>query len=282
VRTNNPPVQQPGRISEPGDRNMRPSAPTTVRRPIVPSAPRVQAERKFTKTPQGRVYDNGLQLRKGIPVTAAWQKHYFPKGHYHFPYYRNTFVRGQTFWSPFGFYFGVCVPYISADDCRIYPPAAEFIDVPVYQGVQFVRFDDADDQNLFNDPNLDQDQPGLRNAIDYLTEAFQGGNIDGLVTLVDPSTSIAVYQYGKYQYSLPANDYIDLARDAIQSMNTVGFSLNYLHQRAPNVFSVAGRQTYKDQNGQTQTNWVSFVLQDISGQWTLTQVETSPATRRNP
>jgi len=248
---------------------------------VVASAPAVVNARKFTRTPAGRVYDNGLTLRKGIPVTAAWQKRYFPKGHYHFPYYQQNYIRGQCFISPFGFYFGVCVPYIGIADCRIFPPAVVFIDLPVYDGVQCTGFSDADDDNLFNDPTLNDEQPGLLNAIDNLTEAFQGGNIDGLVTLIDPNTSIAIYQTGKYQYSLPANDYIDLARDAIQSTHTVQFSLTYLHQRGPGVFSVAGKHTYNDQNGHLQTTWVSFVLQDISGQWTLTQAGTSPGRKQH-
>ena len=155
----------------------------TVRRPIVPNAPAIQGQREFTRTPAGRVYDNGLPLRKGIQVSASWQKHYFPKGHYHFPYYRNAFVRGQTFRSPFGFFFGDCVPYISMSECRVYPPAVVFVDIPVFNGVQCTGFDDAGDQNLFNNPNLNQEQPGLQNAIDALTEAFQGGNIDELVRL---------------------------------------------------------------------------------------------------
>lgn len=261
--------------------DVRQPAHETARRPIVSTAPAIQAQRKFTKTSTGRVYDNGLTLRKGIPVTVAWQKHYFPKGHYHFPGYRNTFVRGQSFRSPFGFFFGVCVPYIAASECRVFPPAVVFIDVPVFNGVVCTGFSDDGDQNLFNDPSLDQEQPGLLNAIDDLTEAFQGGNIDGLVTLIDPNTSIAVYLNGHYQYSISASDYIDLSRDAIQSMHTVGFSLTYLHQRAPGVFSVAGKHSYQDQNGQTQTTWESFVLQDISGQWTLTQVGTAPG-RKHP
>lgn len=285
MRIDNPPNQPGGRINnppnQPGVRIDRPANKTTVRRPILPNSPAIQAQRRFTRTQEGRVYDNGLALRKGRPVSAAWQKRYFPKGRYHFPYYRNTFVRGQTFLSPFSFFYGVCVPYIVASECRYYPPPVEFIDLPVFSGVQFTRFDDVDTQNLFNDPNLDQEQPGLANAIDNLTDAFRDGNIDSLVTLIDPNVSIAVYQNGHYQYSLSANDYIDLARDAIQSMHTVGFTLNSLHQRAPGVFSVAGQQTYLDRNGQTQTTWVSFVLQDISGQWTLTQVGTAPGRIRN-
>jgi hypothetical protein len=155
-----------------------------------------------------------------------------------------------------------------------------FVDLPLFNGNNCTGFADAADQNMFDDPSINQDQPGLLNAIDDLTETFQGGNIDGLVTLVDPNTSIAIYQNGHYQYSMPANDYIDIARDAIKSMNTVKFSLTYLHQRGPGVFSVSGKQTYNDQNGRLQTTWVSFVLQDISGQWTLTQVGNAPGTKR--
>jgi hypothetical protein len=242
----------------------------------VRNRPGVQQQRTFTKTAQGRVYDNGLHLRKGMPVTASWETHYFPKGHYHFPLYRQNFVRGQCFVSPFGFFFGVCVPFIGAEDCHVYPPAVTFVDSPIYNGDNCTGFADASTQNFLSDPNLDQDEPGLGNALDALTETFQGDDIDGLVSLVDPNTSIAIYFRGHYKYSLPANDYVDLTRDAIGSLHTVQFSLQYLHQRAPGVFSAAGQQTYLDDSGQTQTMWVSYVLQDISGQWTLTQVETSP------
>ena len=262
--------------------NNPPPNRTTARKPIVPGSPGVQAQRKFTKTAAGRKYDNGVILRKGVKVTTAWQKKYFPKGHFHFPFYRTSYVRGQTFISPFGFFFGVCVPFIAAADCHIFPPSVVFIDVPVYVGVNCTGFGDADRDNLFGDPGLEQEEPGLLNAVDDLTEAFQGGNIDGLVSLVDPNTSVAVYLRGHYQYSLSASDYIDLARDAIQSMHTVQFSLTDIHERAPGVFSVGGQQTYADQSGAIQTTWVSFVLQDIGGQWTLTQVGTAPGVYRRP
>jgi hypothetical protein len=247
-----------------------------VRRIGVPATPRVVAQRTFTKTPAGRRYDNGLNLRKGMTVTAAWQRHYFPKGHYHFPFYRPTFVRGSCFISPFGFYFGICVPYISASVCVQYPPSVTFIDEPVYDGSNCTGFSDAQDQNFLDDQNLDQDEPGLNNALNELSETFQGGNIDGLVALIDPNTRIAIYLRGQYQYSMDANNYVDLTRDAILSMTNVSFNLTYLHQRAPGVFSACGTQTYRDPSGGTRTVYVSYVLQDISGQWTLTQAGTAP------
>lgn len=249
----------------------------TPRRPNFTNRPAVASGRQFTKTSNGRVYDNGLRLHKGARVSAGWMKHYFPKGYVHFPYYRQTWARGQCFVSPFGFYFGVCVPFISVSVCNVAPPVVAFVDVPVYNGADCNGFNDESDDNYLNDPNLDQDEPGLGNAVDELTETFQNGNIDGLVSLIDPNTSIAIYFRGHYKYSMPANDYIDMTRDALQSIQNVQFSIQYLHMRGPGVFSASGQQTYRDANGDIQTMWLSFVLQDISGQWTLTQVETAPA-----
>jgi hypothetical protein len=260
----------------PGGQNTGP-----IRRPRVTETPAVQLQRKFTKTPQGRHYDNGLQLRKGIKVQQAWQQHFFPHGYFHYPRYHPSYVPGQCFISPFGFYFGVCVPFIDISDCHVFPPTVAFIDAPLYDGSNCTGFDDSGTENLLNDANLDQDEPGLSNALDELAETFQNGNIDGIAVLVDPNVSIAIYQRGHYQYSLSPDDYMDITRDSIQSLQTVQFSLTAVHQRAPGVFSACGTHTYRDQNGNEQTVWVSFVLQDISGQWTLTQVETAPGHYQN-
>jgi hypothetical protein len=252
-----------------------------ARRIVVSSTPALRSARTFTKTPQGRHYDNGLILRKATPVTKAWQKRYFRKGHYHFPHYRGRWVAGQCFISPFGFYFGVCAPFISITDCIVAPPSVEFVDVPQYSGNAWLGYEDANDPNYLNDPNLDQEEPGLNNALSELTETFGNGDIDGLVSLVDPSMRVAIYEQGQYKYSMNSNDFVDLTRDAIQSAQTVSFTINYLHQRAPAVFAVDAQHVYRDASGANRTVYASFVLQDIGGQWTLTQVETSPDVIQN-
>lgn len=243
--------------------------------------PETMRQKIFTQTSNGRVYDNGVRLRKARPVTSGWEKRYFHKGRYHFPYYRERFSRNVTFISPFGFYYGVCPPYISSAVCNYYPPAVEFVDVPVYNGNNCVGFEDTGEQNFLNDPNLEAEEPGLANAVDELRATFQDGNINALVTLIDPNTSIAIYERGQYKYSMSGDDYLDLTRDAIKSTPTVQFSIDYLHQTSPTSFTASGRHVYRDGYGNEQTMYVSFVLQDISGQWTLTQVETAPANYRD-
>jgi hypothetical protein len=215
-----------------------------------------------------------LVLHAGVKVSAGWQRQYFPKGSYHYRFYRHDHGSG-VYISPFGFYFGICDPYIANTDCSNYPPAEVYVNVPIYNGNNFQRWTDTD-ENAFYQPNLDQTEPGLLNATDEITETFQNGNIDALVSLVDPNVSIAIYERGQYQYSMPSNDYVDLTRDAISAVQTSSFQLTYLHQDAPLVFAASGKQVYKGQDGQSRAVYVSFVLQDMAGHWTLTQVETAP------
>lgn len=248
---------------------------TTPSRARRPAPAQVVNQRTFTKTSSGRVYDNGLRLRKGTPV-AGWQREYFPHGYVHFPFYRQTYIPGRCYYSPFSFYFGICLPYIDISACAVLPPPVNFIDFTAYDGTRCVGFTGADQYNMINDPDLDQKEPGLNNALDELTETFQGGNIDGIVSLINPNLQVAVFERNQYQYSLHANDYIDMTRDMIQSIQTVQFSLDYLHQRSPTVFCVSGQHVYNDKSGNSRSVYVTFVLQDIGGLWTLTQVGTSP------
>lgn len=275
-----PPVRQPVPVRPPrttnGGTNRVQQTQDRTRPQSRSVSTRVQADRKFTKTSQGRHYDNGLNLRRGTAVKLGWQRRYFPHGYVHFPFYRQSYDRNHCFYSPFGFFFGVCLPFIDISVCSVYPPNVIFIDTPSYNGNNCIGYTNLDDQNLIEDPNLDQNEPGLNAALDEITETFQGGNIDGLASLVDPNISIAVFLSGRYQYSLSSSNYVDLTRDAISGLQSPQLNLNYLHQRSPGVFVVSGNQMYTGQNGQTRTVYVSYVLQDISGQWTLTQVGTSP------
>lgn len=270
--------QAPARQAPPQrtiDTSRPPITRPIIRHPEIEPQTRAAVQRKFTKTPQGRKYDNGLTLHHGVKVSASWQRRYFPKGVYHFQHYRSAYLRGACYVSPFGFYFGVCCPYIDIAICGEYPPTVNYIDIPVYAGSNCQGWGSEQSQNLFNDPNLDQEDPGLLNAVDELTETFQNGNIDAMASLVDPNVRVAIFLRGHYRYSLTADDFLDLTRDAIQSTQNQEFVLDYLHQPAPGVFTVSGHQVYTV-NGGTRTVYVSYALQDVGGQWTLTQVCTAP------
>jgi hypothetical protein len=246
------------------------------RRLGVQQTPGRLSQRQFTQSHGNRIYDNGLELRRGTRVTASWERRYFPHGYAHFPYYRSSFIAGDAFISPFGFFFGVCDPFIAASCCNYYPPSVMYIDVPLYNGSTCIGYSPDPTGNWLDSPDLNLEEPGLSSALDELSETFQGGNVDALASLISPNVSIAVYLQGKYKYSLAANNYVDLTRDAIQNTHMDSFDLTDLRERSPNVFCAAGKQVYTDRNGGTRSVYVSFVLQDYGGQWTLTQVGTAP------
>jgi len=249
----------------------------TYAHPPVQETPQGLAQRTFTHTSQGRRYDNGIQLRHSIPVQANWQRHYFPRGRYYYTDYCPSYNSSTTMISPFAFYFGICAPFILRAHCDIAPPEVVYIDVPIFvgdtcQGYAPIRSGD----NILDMDALRDSNPGLANAVDELREAFGREDIDALVTLMDPDTRIAVFERGQYQYSLAPNDFVDMARDAFQSTQTVAFDLTRIHQRADGVYVVSGEHVYRDGDGHTRQVYVSYVLEDIGGAWTLTQVGTAP------
>ncbi len=235
------------------------------------------AHRTFTKTAEGRRYDNGMLLRKGNPVQSPWMRPYFPRGNYHFPYYAPVYSSTTVVISPYGFYFGVCAPYINRAHIFRYQPDFVYIDSPIYSGSDFRNFTPIRDSDNILDMNVLLDrEPGLAAAVDELKETFRGGNIDSLVTLIDPKINISVFLRGKYDYSISSTDFVDLTRDAIRSTETISFDITRIHERAAGVYVVSGEQTYKSQDGGMRKVYFSYVLEDLAGYWTLTQVGTSP------
>ena len=156
-----------------------------------------------------------------------------------------------------------------------------YIEIPMYNGVNYNGYQNYNGDNYFNDTDLGRQEPGLLNAVDEIQEGFRNGNIDSLVALTDPNTDIAIYLNGQYSYSMPSNDYLDLARDAMDSTRTVQFNLTMLHKRSNGVFVVSGQHVYRDQNGRNRSVYVSYVLEDIQGMWTITQVGTTPDRLQN-
>ena len=288
VRTREP-SSSPRYVPPPSVRTVAPQSPSrpavTEQRPRVAASGRAPvkespegiAHRAFTRTPQGRHYDNGMQLRHGIPVSAAWQRRYFTHGVFHYPFYFPTYDAATVVISPFGFYFGVCAPFILRSHCFIFPPPAVYIDIPIFAGSTCQGYAPiSPDDNYLDLDALREREPGLANAIDELRETFGRGDIDALVAITDPKTRIAIFEKGVYQYSLDSSDFVDMSRDAIQSTQTIAFDLTMIHERAAGVYVVSGEHIYTDHDGHSRKVYVSYVLEDLGDVWTLTQVGTAP------
>ena len=255
-------------------------------RTLDPRPTRDRARDLFTRSMEGRRYENGLVLRPGGYVSYPGLRPYFPHAYSYYPYYCPTFSASLVFYSPYSYYYGVCPPYIYRRHCYYRPPSYVYIEVPVYLGSVSRGYDgDLDDYYLSRSSyELDarDRESGLDRAVDALHEAFRYNSIESLVDITDPGVRIAVFRKGKYEYSLDSGDFLDMTRDAMRTTDTIQFDLYRVRRRASGVYVVSGRHIYRNRDGERRTVYVSYVLERLRGRWILTQVGTSPDRIQEP
>ncbi len=230
----------------------------------------------FTRSTEGRRYNNGIVLRGGSYYSNNYPRPYFSSGYCYYPHYASTFDVSISFFSPY-YYYDPCPRYIYRRQCFYTPPSLIYIEVPIYVGDEARGYDsDRDDYYLSRNYRYEDREPGLDRAIDDIRESFRSGNIEPLVQLTDPQVRIAIFHKGKYEYSLAPSDYLDMTRDALHTTDTIALDLYRVRKRAAGVFVVSGRHEYRDREGRHRVVFVSFVLERLYNRWTLTQVGTSP------
>ena len=285
----------------PGTREQNPQAPQSGRMPGMTfsqrspdRAPSRDFERGpihdrtssiFSRTEEGRrYYDNGIILRPRTYIVDRRIRYYFPYGYVYYPYYSPVFEVGVVA-SPFYFYYGACPAYIYRWHVYTYPPPVVYIEVPIYQGDRCRGWGDDDlDDYYLNSHRYRYEVPDteLQRAIDDIRDAFRTGDVNPLVNVTDPSVKIAIFLKGKYEYSIAANDYLDMTRDALNAADTITFDLYRVHRRASGVYVVSGKHVYRNRDGEVHTVYVSYVLERINGRWVITQIGTAPDRIREP
>lgn len=226
---------------------------------------------QFTHSQEGRRFDNGVTLRRGVTISDRRLDRYFPHHYYSYPHYATTRVAGSVVISPFSFYFGAFPPYIERSHVFFTRPSRVFIEVVVGGG----RSDDyylsrrPEDTRWRNDPEL-------RRAVYDLEDAFKNEDISLLAPLTDPQTRIAIFARGHYEYTLDPNDYLDMTRDFMRSVRTIDFEAFRVHYRAPGVYQVFAKHVFRDPDGQSKVVNLCMVIERIEGRWTLTQIDSTP------
>jgi hypothetical protein len=236
---------------------------------------------RFTHSLDERRFDNGVALRRGVTVTDRRFDAYFPHHVYSYPHYVLTREPGRVVVSPFSFYVGVFPPYIERSAVIVAAPPRVFIDVPIYVHDDYQPAGGSGGGGYYlnrrDDDNRWKDDPELSDAVYNLEDTFRNDDIALLAPLTDPNANIAIFTKGRYQYSLPANDYLDMTRDFLRSAHTTTFAAYRVHRKAPGVYQVFARHTYQDQDGTSHTVYLCIVLQRLNDRWTITQIDSSPA-----
>ncbi len=234
-------------------------------------------------------YKNGTYGRSDLYVynNINWGRNYFVNDAAYYPYYRPAFVAGVTCYSPYAYYWGFYPGYITLSSVYYAPPPVVYVSYPVYTDTgrwRGYRYEDVDDYYLNRRERADQDfEQILRNnrelnaAVNDITDGWKSRDIQMLARHTRKDGPIAVYLRGKYQYSLPSVDYLDMTRDAFRASKTVRFRLDRIERKDRGVYLVSGRHSYRDKDNEERTVFINYVLErGDDDEYYITQVGSSP------
>ena len=231
---------------------------------------RDEGRSRFTRSGEGRRFDNGVTLRRSVPLSDRRLDTYFPSRTHSYPYYRPTRAAGEVVISPFGIYASVFPEFIDRGHVFFRRPSRVLIDI-------FIPFGKRDDYYLDrrNDDTRWRNDPEVKRSVYDIEDAWRNEDIALLAPLTDPQTRIAIFSRGQYDYSIDANDYLDMTRDFMRSVQTTGFDAYRVNYRS-GAYQILAKHTYRDRDGRARTAYLTIALERIADRWTITQIDSSP------
>jgi hypothetical protein len=242
---------------------------------------RDESRAAFTRSAEGRRFENGVTLRRGAALPDNRASAYFRGGVVSYPHY--AYVPSSTvIVSPYHLYGRAFPPYVSRAAVLFAPPPVVYVEVPVVLSGGSPRHASSrsSDDYYLNRPNLDdvwKSDPELKQAVYDLEDSFRNDDISLLGPLTADDVKIAVYNAGKYEYSLQPGDYLDITRDFMRTARTTNFSAYRVRRKTADAYQVFAKHDYKDEDGDVKSVYLCFVLERVSHRWTITQVESSQA-----
>jgi hypothetical protein len=97
-----------------------------------------------------------------------------------------------------------------------------------------------------------------------------------LTRYIRPESYIAIYLDGQYAYSLPAQDYIDMTRDAIRAVRTEQIRFYRVAKRGDTQLVVRGEHQYiDDATGVRRLVYIQYTFEQVDGRWYLIEAGSS-------
>ena len=116
----------------------------------------------------------------------------------------------------------------------------------------------------------------LSAALDDLRRAWLNGDFERFRARVRTDAKIRIYPGGKYAYSLAAEDFLQIARDAMTKIDTVGFEFDAPPANPGTRVLVTGKHSFTDPGGQKREVFVSYGLErGRDGKWRITEAGSS-------
>lgn len=181
--------------------------------------------------------------------------------------YRYYALRPEPYrvcYTPY-WYYDPCPPFIAVYRVvYLPPPPITYVEVPVV---------------LYSPYYLERtpQQPDERQTLlSDLRALWKLRDIRFLERYVRSGGYIAVYLDGKYAYSLPGEDYLEMTRDALRAIKTEEITFYQVNQRGTNQLVVRGEHRYIDEaTGMVKVVYVSYTFERAEGRWYLSEVGSS-------
>ncbi|CUU01971.1 hypothetical protein GBSOP10_101423 [Armatimonadetes bacterium GBS] len=197
----------------------------------------------------------------------TWIEYRIGNIRFSYRYYVIQPVPYRVCYTPY-WYYDPCPPFIPVYRVVYLPPTrVVYVEVPVYVETPYY---------LDRTPrNHDERQAILSD----LRALWKLRDIQFIERYIRPNSHIAVYLEGKYAYSLPAEDYLEMTRDALRVIKTEEISFYRVTKRGENQLVVRGEHRYiDDATGMLKVVYVSYTFEYADGRWYLSEVGSS-ATR---
>ncbi|MCS7209882.1 MAG: hypothetical protein NZ874_09970 [Fimbriimonadales bacterium] len=164
-------------------------------------------------------------------------------------------------------YYDPCPPFVVVYRVVYMPPRTSpvLVEVPIY---------------LESPYYLERRQPDERQQLlSDLRAAWLLRDPNFIERYIRPNSYIAIYLDGQYAYSLPAQDYIEMTRDAIRAVKTEQIRFERIAKRGETQIVVRGEHQYLDEaTGVRRVVYIHYTFERVDGRWYLIEAGSS-ATR---
>ena len=221
-------------------------------------------DRNYWRDNDNRRSRNKARIEHRVPVYREG-RYYYPSRPDYRPSrygYWGFDINDPEYCRSIYFYYGY-FPYVN----RIRIVDTPYYDVSYYSGNIPIYSDDyylsARSRNAF-----DQTLADIRNSwIKDRPDLFE--------KYVKTDQVIAVMLDGKYNYSVGADDYIQMTSDAVDQIGTISFTWDRVRQRTNGDYTAYGKHVYNDSDGNAKTVYVTYTLRMIEGDYKIVEVGSS-------
>jgi hypothetical protein len=110
----------------------------------------------------------------------------------------------------------------------------------------------------------DRRNEALNDSLDDLRDAFERNSTRYADRLVPPSGQVAIYNDGRYDYSIGADDFRDMFLDGVEQSKTIKYEITEVQTRGDEVH-IRARHEYEDSWGERQVVYHTITLRRERG-----------------